>query len=442
MMLMRTGIPAALRVLVITGLLYYAFTSYGRATFYRDPGSMFFDISRAFERYYSLVRELEASDWKNTVFHQLNGHSNESTHGVHDVLHRRGANPQVCAVFVTAHREGGPQYIDLAIGSALAGMTPSERADLDLRMYVANTDPSIHPAWDSWLGSVIDEQFTARDVVYASKLTHLKTLEKEKKYHEKAGLDYSVALQRCAQDSAAPYVAIFEGDVIVADGWLARAMKGVQTIRQQYEMNLDNWLDMRLFDEERSTGWESSGLFDNHVILISLGVDLVALLVGYVLKRKKLPGQCLVSPLSMLLICCLTIPGIVILFFQAGKASMLPPPAGVHREDGFGCCNQAILYSRNHVSDLASYLEEKSKEKPHDNAIMDYSREKQLARFALHPMMVQHVGFKSIINPNRRDDMEVWSMAFESLDQELLAKQHESMVKEIYGPDAWVPQAE
>lgn len=440
MIRIRAGIPAAIRVLVITFILYFTFTSYGKKHFYRDPGSMFFDITRAFERYYSLVRELEASDWKNTVFHQLKGHTNGSSHAEHDVLHKRGSDPQICAVFITAHREGGPQYIDTAISSALAGLTPSERADLDLRMYVANTDPSKHPAWNSWLGNVIDEQFTAKDVVYASQLTHLKTLEKEKKFHEKAGLDYSVALQRCAQDSDAPYVAIFEGDVIVADSWFARSLKGVATIRQQYEMNLDMWLDMRLFNEERSTGWEKAGIFDNNVIPISLGVDILALLIGYVLKRNKLPGHSLISPLSMLVICGLTIPGIVVYFFQSGKASLLPPQPGVHREDGFGCCNQGILYSRKHVADLASYLDEKAKDKPHDNAIMDYSREKRLARFALYPMMVQHVGFRSIINPNRRDDMEVWSMAFESLDQRLLERQHERMVKEIYGPEAWVPQ--
>lgn len=440
MVRIRIGLAAAIRVAIITAVLWFTYRSYGRKHFYRDPGSIFFDITRAFERSYSLVRELEGQDWKNTVFHQLNGHGNTSTHDVHNVLHKRGPRPKVCAVFVTAHREGGPQYIDLAISSALAGMTPSERADLDLRMYVANTDPEVHPAWSSWLSNVIDEQFTARDVVYNSKLIHLRTLEKEKQFHEKAGLDYSVALQRCAQDSDAPFIAIFEGDVVVADGWFARAMKGVATIRSQYEMNMDNWLDMRLFNEERSTGWASSGLFDNNVILISLIADAVALLVALILKRLKLPGQSLVSPLSMVIMCLVTIPGIVIFFFQAGKASMLPPRPGVHREDGFGCCNQAILYSRKHASDLASYLEEKSKEKPHDNAIMDYSREKRLARFALYPIMVQHVGFRSIINPNRRDDMEVWSMEFENLDQKLLKQQHEKMVKEIYGPDAWVPQ--
>ncbi|MBE7180980.1 MAG: hypothetical protein INR71_07185, partial [Terriglobus roseus] len=57
--MIRVGVWAAFRVLAISLLLLYAFVSYGRTHFYRDPGSVFFDMTRAFERYYSLVRELE-----------------------------------------------------------------------------------------------------------------------------------------------------------------------------------------------------------------------------------------------------------------------------------------------------------------------------------------------------------------------------------------------
>ena len=77
---------------------------------------------------------------------------------------------------------------------------------------------------------------------------------------------------------------------------------------------------------------------------------------------------------------------------------MLPPSEGVHREDGFGCCNQGLIYPREVAADLASYLEEVSANMPHDNAIMEYSRKKRLALFALYPMQVQHVG-KSHVSP-------------------------------------------
>lgn len=435
----RAGIHAALRVLVVSFILFFVFIIYGRHNFYRDPGSIFFDITRAFERSYSLVREAEAVDWRNGVIHELRDRSNSSARMASGVFAKKGDKPKMCVVFVTAYREGIAQYIDVAISSALAGLTRLEREDLNLLLYIANTNPSLHPAWNSWLDSVVDESFTAGNAANNTMLRYLSALERERKFHEKAALDYCIALRRCIQDSSAPYVAVFEGDVIVAHSWFVRAMAGLRTIQEQYHMTLDEWLDMRLFQEERSTGWASWQPFSNHVVPIFLSVDIAAIIIAYIVRRTKLPFSSFVSPLSILVMCTLTIPGAVILFFQAGKASMLPPSSGVQREDGFGCCNQALLFSRTHVSDLALYLEEKSKEIPHDNAIMEYHRKKRLPRFALYPMMVQHVGFKSIVNPNRRSDQEVWSMAFENLDPVRLKIDHEKMVKQIYGVDAWEP---
>lgn len=51
--------------------------------------------------------------------------------------------------------------------------------------------------------------------------------------------------------------------------------------------------------------------------------------------------------------------------------------------------------------------------------------------------LIRPLGFRSIINPHRSDEMEVWSMAFESQSPRQLASDHERHVKEIYGPDAW-----
>lgn len=250
----------------------------------------------------------------------------------------------------------------------------------------------MHPAYHSWLENVIDESFTAKENVYPSKWQHLIALERDKKFHEKSALDYAIALQRCVTNSTSPYVALFEGDVILADGWFARAMVGLRDIKEKFEMNGKMWLDMRLFNEERSTGWASNGLLANNVLWISLGVDVAVVLVALVLKRTNRAVGSLFTPLSLLIICLFTVPGFVILFFQAGKASMLPPSAGVKREDGFGCCNQGLVFARENVADLASYLDEKSTSMPHDNAMMEYTRQKRLARFAMYPMSVQHVG--------------------------------------------------
>jgi hypothetical protein len=117
------GLPATIRVIFISGFLLFLAITYGRGHFYRDPGSIFFDLGRAFERYYSLVREFEASDWKNDVHHILKGHAPQSSQGGHPTtILKKGEEPKICTVFLTVHREGGPQYVDVGSDSCTNGI--------------------------------------------------------------------------------------------------------------------------------------------------------------------------------------------------------------------------------------------------------------------------------------------------------------------------------
>lgn len=101
------GVPALLLFL----LLFSLACLYGSTSFYRDPGSVFFDPSRAYERSYSLRRESEATQFRHAFEQQLQGTSNKAdVASIHNVT-KVGHNPKLCVAFVTVARDIAEQYI-------------------------------------------------------------------------------------------------------------------------------------------------------------------------------------------------------------------------------------------------------------------------------------------------------------------------------------------
>ena len=76
---------------------------YGHSSFYHDPGSMFFDESRAFERRYSSFREREIRQYINNLA------STPSTEPL-----QAGLNPSICASFLSVKRNG-EQYLPVPL---------------------------------------------------------------------------------------------------------------------------------------------------------------------------------------------------------------------------------------------------------------------------------------------------------------------------------------
>lgn len=165
-----------------------------------------------------------------------------------------------------------------------------------------------------------------------------------------------------------------------------------------------NWLYMRLFNQERSTGWASSTVGGNHEHFISLGVGLAicTILVGF--RRRSRLVRAHVDNWALAVICLLAVPSFVILFFQSGKASLLPPSAGV-REEPFGCCSQGLVFAREQVPGLIEYLLAGAADRPeqptqlrqnevgkYDMMTRDYCRQTGLSRWALYPVQIQHIG--------------------------------------------------
>jgi hypothetical protein len=162
------SIPGFLKALGITAVLLVLLVTYGHLSFYRDPGSIFFDRQRATERHYGSYREKEAAAFATAAKRALNSsstHAAAAAAAAAATLHHRGPNPSLCAVIVTVARDAtadGKHPLELAVASALAGLDERERRDLDLRVYFANSRPAEHPLWKSaWLAALVDETIEA-----------------------------------------------------------------------------------------------------------------------------------------------------------------------------------------------------------------------------------------------------------------------------------------
>jgi len=92
-----------LRTLFVYVVLFTIFLFYGQTSFYHDPGSIFFDETRAFERLYSTHREHEVRQFINEVRSNLSG----------PTIHAK-SEPRICASFLSVKREGD-QYLPVFV---------------------------------------------------------------------------------------------------------------------------------------------------------------------------------------------------------------------------------------------------------------------------------------------------------------------------------------
>jgi hypothetical protein len=96
MFLLRLSSHAS--TLLLTGFLLLTFYTYGSLYFYRDPGSVFFDQSRAFERRYSNQRKEEAAVFRDEALRSLKDNKKTSKPW------KAGSAPSICGVVITVAR--------------------------------------------------------------------------------------------------------------------------------------------------------------------------------------------------------------------------------------------------------------------------------------------------------------------------------------------------
>ena len=202
----------------------------------------------------------------------------------------------------------------------------------------------------------------------------MQELAEAKDWHAKSGLDYALALENCLENSTAPYIAIFEGDVLLADSWFARVLTGLH--EAETRLKDTRWLYMRLFNEERACGFASTDLFGNGLPkTIFLVSSLTAAILALAKRGARMRGSHRLDFLNrpfLVLLCTVVIPPFIILFFQTGKATVLPPSPGLRVED-FGCCTQGIVFPRGEAGPVIKLIREQARKENYDVIMSNYS---------------------------------------------------------------------
>ncbi|KAB8227395.1 uncharacterized protein BDW43DRAFT_316871 [Aspergillus alliaceus] len=387
---------------------------YGKTHFYRDPGSIFYDEAHAFEQRYSQHRRREVDAFIR---------SQNTTSTLEPPL-KSSPNPTLCLTYSSVRRQT-TNYLETSIASVLTTLTSQERQDLHLTILIAEPDPSTHPNWNTtWLRTTTDT-FTTYNTTQA-KLSHLSHLQSTSNYAEKGVFDYTHALQLC-HATGAPYIALFEDDILLANTWFIRTLTGLSQIPPS---KTNSWLFMRLFNQERSTGWASRSIGGNneHWIILAIGVSIS--LAGYLARRQSQVARSWVDWGTLGVVVLVLNPAMVVLFFQAGKASLLPPSPGVY-EEGFGCCSQAMVFPRERVADIVGFLGDRGSGQV-DLLLDEMAVEGGWGRWAMYPVVVQHIGLDSARKTVKAEAQAIWSMAFEDLDAAALEREHLRLVDGYY----------
>jgi len=227
---------------------------------------------------------------------------------------------------------------------------------------------------------------------------------------------------------------MFEDDIIVIDGWLAKTREAIKLIAARSQVSTDkfwNWVYLRLFYTETAMSWENEDFWYYHMWLtlaLASSAGLVSLLA---LRRYAAPTKKHLDDFTVAAICIVTIPAFVALVFMCGKYSIFPPST-VFSLNKHGCCTQGLLFPRPQVPDLIKYLEERGNGQT-DSMIEDYANRDAKQRIAMGKQLVQHVGLTSSRDNTFVNSQSTWAFWFETYDVQTLRREKEEVRRRL-GP--------
>ncbi|KAJ9656646.1 hypothetical protein H2201_008473 [Coniosporium apollinis] len=467
-----------IRALLFSGVVYSGLFLHCRHALWRDPHSAFFNDKHVYELDYSRHRIEEANKFIQMA--NATPEPNRDAEGTPESVDEPvmgigegGHKPVLCAAFVTVRRER-KQYFPEAIGSMLAGLYPQERAALNLTVLFADTEPMVHPNWkDPWVQNVVDHAETYTGLTEAE-WEEAKKAEREKNYYVKGVFDYVYALSRCLEDTTAPYIAVFEDDIIFADGWMTRSLLALQAIQRHYASSLApkvpetpscprHWLYLRLFYTETALKWERSHDYWYSYLPWTLALSTPIVAVVLIALRLSFPHtlRAHLDVRSIAVLSLVTAPSLFGFVFMAGKYGLsvrlqdpespfaavgslggtggagpvsLPPAplrqAGVVNMNGYGCCSQALIYPRHRAEDLVLYLRDRHDGQT-DSMIEEYADQRGFDRFALGRQQVQHIGLHSSRGNTPLNAQSTWAFWFEENKGEKLKRRHDQDIGKI-----------
>ncbi|KAE8130933.1 integral membrane protein [Aspergillus pseudotamarii] len=411
------------RVFLIFLIPYALLVYFARLTCWRDPTSLFFRQNEAYEPSYSSLRAAQGM----ALIEEANNVTKAPRF-------KASPNPTMCVGFASVARDG-VSYFESAVGSLLASLSPLERADLFLILFIAHTDPVQHPAYsEPWLHGLADKVllYDEKDID-VDHIRSLETAEAKALALEKGLLDYTYLLKACTAVGA-PYTVMLEDDIIALDGWYHRTKQALRAVEwQTVEKKGSKWLYLRLFHTENFLGWNSEEW--SIYLFYSLLSASTILLTTLCFRRYRPSSKPFLPRETVFVVSFICTPLLIILFFAAGRVTMLPIPEGVHEMPKFGCCSQGFVFPQGRIMDLVSWYESKGIGYV-DMLTEDYANQNGEIRWALIPSVLQHIGSKSSKTNSpvphkglRTIPEKLWNFGFEKNDVHALRKEHEQQIR-------------
>lgn len=240
--------------------------------------------------------------------------------------------------------------------------------------------------------------------------------------------NYTYIIQECLEQTTAPFIAIFEDDIIFADGWLSKTMAALQELTNS-DRQRRNWLYLRLFYTETALGWESDDDFwygnMPYTFLLTM-CGTLSILLGARMLSSRLKPVLDIGTIAILVL--IAAPAFTQLVFMTGKY-ILFPLRGVERMDKHGCCTQALVFPRASALALLDGL--RGRDGQTDTLIEQFADENHFERYALAPQVVQHVGLVSSRDNDLINTRSTWAFWFETRIPHILRQEHAAIAASL-----------
>ncbi|KAH7313783.1 hypothetical protein B0I35DRAFT_435846 [Stachybotrys elegans] len=242
-------------------------------------------------------------------------------------------------------------------------------------------------------------------------------------------LDHSVLVERC-RSRGSRYFALVEDDVVASRDWFDRTRRALEYVERRGGRD---WVYLRLFYSEFFMGWNNEEVLD---YMQAIFLVYVVVLLGFVelRRRHKLGGSSsssggsggsgkisapLLSGPAFTYLAALALglwtPALIALYFLAGRVTMHRlspfPLAGVREMPRYGCCAQGLVFPRRHLAGLQRLLRDPPYDFAGDMILEGWAGDRGLAKWALDPSVLQHVGMTESSDGPRL--AEVWNFSFE-----------------------------
>ncbi|KAI1385524.1 uncharacterized protein F4822DRAFT_413322 [Hypoxylon trugodes] len=395
--------------------IYAWLVGYIRSTCWKDPTSKFFQTERAHAPKYSAHRIQEAVQYADQVGAGQTGHGSQRS------------PPELCVGIPSVHRDG-ISYLKSTLGSLQHGLSAEERAGLRFVVLLAHADQKKHADYgEPWLTNMADVLPSYDD--YPERMALATAIEHNKTHGTKIKFDFSVVMEEC-EKTGAPYNLIVEDDVVFLDGWRHRTLQALDVATtKSWSTGHTDFLYLRLFYYEGLLGWNSESWMTYLGWSLAATVSVVCVLF---LTRRYVPAARLYLTRSVFLLTVLVfMPLLITLFFAAGGNCMLPLPEGVHQMTENACCSQGLVFPHSTVANelMPHFRQNRWSEVPIDSFIEEYADAAGSLRWALTPVVMQHVGGRSSHGVYRAayGDMiggKIWNFGFEENNPDTLATEH------------------